>query len=190
MLWGSQAVGNLEQMEATPRGLLPWDAAPRAGPPGVSFCEASTLTKNKSPPQKKNKFPNANINTRRMCAPVDTDLRTRLGVLTSLEVPGSQVIGFSSFIMRNFKRQQVATQASGPHAQLQQHYARPADTLQWPQADTQVVAPQAPGTSSLYLISASGPKKWCAATVASGRTLQYSSRGMSTVGEQGGTLRG
>lgn len=49
VLWGSQAVGNLEQKEAAPRGLLPRDAAPRAGPPGISFCVASTLTKNKFP---------------------------------------------------------------------------------------------------------------------------------------------
>lgn len=36
--------------------------------------------------------------------------------------------------------------------------------------------------SCLYLISASGPKKRCVATEASGRTLQYSSRGRSTAG--------
>lgn len=61
---------------------------------------------------------------------------------------------------------------------------RPADTLQWPQADTQVVAPQAPGTASLYLISASGPEEVVRGHGGVGRTLQYSSRGMSTVGEQ------
>lgn len=82
VLWESQAVGNPEQKEAAPRGLLSRDAAPRAGHPGISFCAASTLTKNK--------FPNDNINTWRKCAPIDTDLRTPLGVLTSLEVPGSR----------------------------------------------------------------------------------------------------
>lgn len=89
--WQPRAEGRL------PRGLLPWDAAPRAGHPGISFCTASTLTKNK--------FPNDNINTRNVYTCGHGPEETRLGVLTSLEVPGSR---HRSFFIYYEKFQKVA----------------------------------------------------------------------------------
>lgn len=46
---GSQAVGNLEQKEATPRELLPWDAAPRAGTLAFPSVQPAPLLRTSSP---------------------------------------------------------------------------------------------------------------------------------------------
>lgn len=157
-----------------PEGAAALGCGPRGGHPGISFCTASTLTRNK--------FPNDNINTWRTCAPVHIDLRTRLGVLTSLEVPGSR---HRSFFIYYDKFQKVAGGNTGI-------WTRCTATATLSAQQTRCSGPRLTPRwllPSLYLISASGPKKWCVATVASGRTLQYSSRGMSTVGEQGGTLK-
>lgn len=53
-----------------------------------------------------------------------------------------------------------------------------------PSERTRASVPRAP--SSLHLISASGPKKRWPATAASGRTLQYSSKGIRTAGRSRG----